>query len=347
MVVGYIDEKIKGNNLGDLFKNVEIKYFNNNYIINIYQSSSGIIRSGNIVNNIQNINVENAKKEVAKREKVIKKVIKILKLYKIDTVVFSKEIKQDFQKDVLERLEKDNYNINFFNGKRLMKYMDFEIIEYILEKQDASMENEEIYIVFKNEKNYNLNFKTNLEILKSFLNKYIYNFRLTNVVSKDIRELRKLQEYILEKDNILIAVSNNKRKALKRAKYILNINLTKSELEKYNINRNAIIINLEENVLYDDKTFNGININYFELEIPDEYIETFEEIGEKFDFLTLYETIVFINSKRKKMPIKDIINEDKVRIKYLIGNNGMISTEELKQMVKTATIDLDKTRKLV
>lgn len=347
MVVGYIDEKIKGNNLGDLFKNVEIKYFNNNYIINIYQSSSGIIRSGNIVNNIQNINVENAKKEVAKREKVIKKVIKILKLYKIDTVVFSKEIKQDFQKDVLERLEKDNYNINFFNGKRLMKYMDFEIIEYILEKQDASMENEEIYIVFKNEKNYNLNFKTNLEILKSFLNKYIYNFRLTNVVSKDIRELRKLQEYILEKDNILIAVSNNKRKALKRAKYILNINLTKSELEKYNINRNAIIINLEENVIYDDKTFNGININYFELEIPDEYIETFEEIGEKFDFLTLYETIVFINSKRKKMLIKDIINEDKVRIKYLIGNNGMISTEELKQMVKTATIDLDKTRKLV
>ena len=30
MVVGYIDEKIKGNNLGDLFKNVEIKYINNN-----------------------------------------------------------------------------------------------------------------------------------------------------------------------------------------------------------------------------------------------------------------------------------------------------------------------------
>lgn len=347
MVVGYIAEKIKGNNLGDLFKNVEIKYFNNNYIINIYQSSNAITRRGNIVNNIQNINVENAKKKVAKREKIIKKVIKILKLYKIDTVVFSKEIKQDFQKDVLERLEKDNYNINFFNGKRLMKFMDFEIINYILEKQDVNMENEEIYIVFKNEKNYNLNFKTNLENLKSFLNKYIYNFRLTNVVSKDIRELRKLQEYILEKDNILIAVSNNKRKALKRAKYILNLNLTKSELEKYNINRNAIIINLEENVIYDDKTFNGININYFELEIPDEYIETFEEIGEKFDFLTLYETIVFINSKRKKMLIKDIINEDKVRIKYLIGNNGIISTEELKQMVKTATIDLDKTRKLV
>lgn len=340
MVVGYIDEKIKGNNLGDLFKNVEIKYFNNNYIINIYQNSNSITRRGNI-------NIENEKKKVAKREKVIKKVIKILKLYKIDTVVFSKEIKQDFQKDVLERLEKDNYNINFFNGKRLMKYMDFEIINYILEKQDVNMENEEIYIVFKNEKNYNLNFKTNLENLKSFLNKYIYNFRLTNVVSKDIRELRKLQEYILEKDNILIAVSNNKRKALKRAKYILNLNLTKSELEKYNINRNAIIINLEENVIYDDKTFNGININYFELEIPDEYIETFEEIGEKFDFLTLYETIVFINSKRKKMLIKDIINEDKVRIKYLIGNNGIISTEELKQMVKTATIDLDKTRKLV
>ena len=40
-------------------------------------------------------------------------------------------------------------------------------------------------------------------------------------------------------------------------------------------------------------------------------------------------------------------SDDKVRIKYLIGNNGKISEEELKQMVKNYIINLDKKRKLV
>ncbi len=334
MVVGYIKEKKKGNRFGECFISVEINYFNNNYIISIYQN-------GNLNKN----KIRNLQKESKKQEKIIKKLIKILKLYKIDTVVFSKEIKPEFQKEVIERLEKDNYNIDYLNGKKLMKYMDFEIINYILEKQEADMENEEIYIIFKSDKNYNLSFKSNLEMIKSFLNKYIYNFKLTNLVSNDIRELKKLQEYILEKDNILVSVSNNKRKALKRAKYILNVNLKKSELEKYKINRNAIIINLEENVIYNEPSFNGINVNYFELEIPDEYIETFEEIGEKFDFVTLYYSNILSTSNNDD--IKNRIKKDKIRIKYLIGNNGEISTDELKRMVKNYMIDLDKNRKLV
>lgn len=335
MVIGYIKEKKKSNNFWEKFKNVEINYFNNNnYIISIYQNAK-----------LNKNKIRNMQKENKNQEKIIKKVIKILKLYKIDTVVFSKEIKQDFQKEVIKKLSKDNYTIDYLNGKKLMKYMDFEIISYILEKQEADIENEEIYIIFKSDKNYSLSFKSNLEMVKSFLNKYIYNFKLTNLVANDIRELKKLQEYILEKDNILVSVSNNKRKALKRAKYILNVNLKKNELEKYKINRNAIIINLEENVIYDEPSFNGINVNYFELEIPDEYIETFEEVGEKFDFVTLYYSNVLCSQNYDD--IKNRIKKDKIKIKYLIGNNGKISILELKQMVKNYEINLDKNRKLV
>lgn len=333
MIVGYVKEK-KVNSFSDFFKRIEVECFNNNYIISIIKKEK--FRKH-----------ENSEKEMLKQEKIIGKVIKTLKLYKIDTIVFSKDIKNELQENILEKLSKNNYNIQYLNGKKMMKYMDWEIINYILEKQEADIGQEEIYIIFKTDKKYNISFKSNLEKVKGFLNKYIYNFKLTNLVANDIRELKKLQEYILEKDNILISVSNNKRKALKRAKYIINANLKKNELEKYRINRDAIIINLEENIIYDEPTFNGININYFELEIPDEYIETFEAIGEKFDFVTLYESMVMGKSNKMKKSVNEIIKEDKIRIKYLIGNNGKISTNELKQLVKTVANDLDKNKKLV
>lgn len=348
MIIGYIKKKKRINNFFERFKSIEIQNFNNNYIINIYENK-----------NLKNV----------KKDKIIKKVIKIIKLYKIDTIVFSKEIEKELQNNMIEILLKTNYIVNTLNGKRLMKYMDFEIVSYILEKQELDMKNEEIYILFKNEKKIDFSFKSNLEKLKSSLNNYIHNFKITNIITNDIRDLRKLQEEILEGENILISVSNNKRKALKRAKYILNVNLNKNELEKYQINRNAIIINLEQNVIYNDPKFNGINVNYFELEIPDEYIESFEEIGENFDRVTLYESILLeysdnikrskisnnldnnrynnLNEENFKNIVKKRIKDDKVRIKYLIGNNGKISEEELKQMVKNYIINLDKKRKLV
>lgn len=336
MVVGYIKENYKANSFSKILKSVDINCFHSDYIINIYKNKNLI------KNKIINLKIENAK-----QEKIIRKVIKFIKLYKIDTVVFSKDINYEFQEKIVQGIADDNNNVNILNGKRLMKYMNFEIINYILEKQEADIKNEEIYIIFKSNKKNNLSLKSNLEKIKTFLNKYIYNFKLTNLIANDIREIKKMQEYILEKDNILISVSNNKRKALRRAKYIINVNLKKKELEKYQINRNAIIINLEENVIYDNPIFNGINVNYFELEIPDEYIETFEAIGENFDFVTLYESITLETSNRTKKTVKEIINKDKVRIKYLIGNNGKISVDELRQMVKAVAIKLDKSRKLV
>ena len=152
----------------------------------------------------------------------------------------------------------------------------------------------------------------------------------------------------MEKENILISVSNNKRKALKRAKYILNINLNESELQKYTINRNAIIINLEQYIIFNKTSFNGININNIELDIPDDYIEQFEEIGENFNYTVLYESIILnLNGEKSKNKVKERIKEDNIKIKYLIGNNGKISDVELKQMVKNNIGILDKKQKVV
>ena len=110
---------------------------------------------------------------------------------------------------------------------------------------------------------------------------------------------------------------------MKRAKYVINVNLKKEELEKYVINRNSIIINLQEYVKYDNPSFDGININYFQISCPDEYIEKFEQIGNietDFDLVKLYESILLC-SNIQNMELEDVyerISKDDIKIIGLI-----------------------------
>lgn len=284
-------------------KSIEIRIFENNYVLAVIDKN---------------------------KKNIVKKLIKYIQKLKIDTLVFSKG---------LENLKKEICDLDYvriINGRKLMEYMEYNIFEYILEKQNNKIKEEDIYIVFKKDKNLDLN----------FLKIFIENFRMTNVVTNDVERLKNVQDNLIENDNILISVSNNKKKALKRAKYILNINLTKEELQKYKINRNAIIVNIKEEVKYNDLSFEGVNVNNIELNLPDEYIERYEELGEKFDKTEFYESIL-LNDGLGKASIEEIenrINKDNVQIVGILGNNGEISDKELQKIHK---INIDKKRKLV
>lgn len=283
---------IKENKLGKkIFGGIEIGFFDNNYIISV------------------------SNKE---KTRVKKRLTKFILKQKIDTLVFSKDLEGEFKEEICALLN-DNFGIDVLNGKKLMELMDFDIVKYIIDIQQVDMKQEEIYIIFKKDNSLNLN----------FLKRFIENFRMTNVVTNDIERLKNVQDNLLEQDGILISVSNNKRKALKRAKYVLNMNLSKTELEKYKINRNAIIINIKENVRYEDVNFDGINVNYFEITLPDEYIEKFEQIGENFDYVKLYESELVKDMQGKSLEdIYTKIKSDEVRVDGLIGNNGKISRNE-------------------
>lgn len=310
MIVGYI--KIDNRESGILKKiiGIEIRKFDNNYVI--------------AVTNENKISVK-------------KRLIKYIEKLGIDTLVFSNELDGEFKKEICSMLGKKRVEI--LNGKKLMEYMEFEIVKYILNKQQTNMKEEDIYIIFKKDESIDLN----------FLKIFIENFKTTNIVTNDIERLKNVQDNLLENDGILIAVSNNKKKALKRAKYIININLNKEELDKYTINRNSIIINIRENVKYDNPNFDGININYFNISCPDEYIEKFEQIcniENSFDLVKLYESILLCSNIQKieQEDVYERINKDDIRIIGLIGNNGLILDEELQKIHKA---NLDKIRKLV
>lgn len=290
MVVGYIkEEKLNGN----LFRKIEVRNFDNNYVI--------------AVDNKDNI-------------KIKKKLVKFIKKLKIDAIVFSKSLENEFEIQIREEMLDEN-SVRIINGKKLMEYMQYEILEYIIKKRKEDIKLEDVYIVFKKDNKLDLN----------FLKRYIENFRMINIVTNEVERLKNVQDNLLENDNILISVSNNKRKALKRAKYIVNVNLNKTELEKYKINRNAIIINIKEDVKYDDVSFDGVNINSFDIDMPDEYIEKFEVLNDRFDFTKLYESVLISENYKDVEKIYDRIKMDEIKVKEVIGNNGKISDEELKK----------------
>ena len=327
MKIGYIKEEILKN---QFWRGIEIRIFDNNYVIAVSDKKKDKIR-------------------------VKERLIKIIKKLKIDAVVFSKSLQGDFENSVFDLLNSNNaYEkhkssnskttskpiktgvVSIINGKKLMEFMEYDIVKYVLDKQNADTKKEDIYIVFKRDSNLNLD----------FLKRFLENFRLVNIVTNDVDKLKNIQDNLLDNEGILISVSNNKRKALKRAKYILNINLTKEELEKYRINREAIIVNIGENVKYDEPCFDGVNINYFKISCPDEYLERFEQVGSQFDLAQMYESILLQDrvDKTKLEAVYKRIKEDNIKIVELIGNNGPISDQELQ---KIHIQNLDKMRKLV
>ena len=125
MKIGYIKEEILKN---QFWRGIEIRIFDNNYVIA----------------------VSNKKKD---RKKVKEKLARIIKKLGIDAVVFSKELEGDFKNDICEMI-----NIKVVNGKKLMEFMEYDIVKYVLDKQNADTKKEDIYIVFKRDSNLNLDF---------------------------------------------------------------------------------------------------------------------------------------------------------------------------------------------
>ena len=126
--------------------------------------------------------------------------------------------------------------------------------------------------------------------------------------------------------------------------------MDENDIKKYKINRDAIIINLKNMVYYNNPGFNGININYMQISLPDEYIEQFECINNQneFDLTKLYEVYLMqkLNTEKRRLNVlkcekvenieEKIIKQDGIKITGLIGNNGRIGESEF---VKISTLN--------
>lgn len=237
----------------------------------------------------------------------VEKLRKLIKKDNIKQVACEEEIQQYVDKKIL------------IDEKDIIKYLILEILEYIFEIQGKKMEQEDIYfLINKDEDIYLENIKTLSE-----------KFKTTNIITEELSKFQKIVENIFEEETT-IYLSNNKRKSLRRAKYIVNFDYGIGEIEKYNINRTAILINIEQKVKIESMAFEGISINNVNIQIPDELIEHFGRMMEKINKNILYMSLV--NQKQELARIKDRIKEDNIHILNLIGDKGIILQEEFKRI---------------
>lgn len=241
------------------------------------------------------------------KEKNVSKIIKAMIKNDIDYVVLSKTLTEN--KNFINALNANN--IKIFNGRWLEKYLIFEIIEYVINQKGIKKEETEIAIT-TNEIT-DLTIET-IKILSKQYKKLI-------VVTNHIEKLRRVEKELYDNDGILIVVANNTKKSLLKPQIILNLDFNMQVLNKYKINENAIIINVEGDMKIRSKRFSGININNYEIVVGREENIWRENMSvfENKDLLeaTLYIRDTFNNIRRKIM-------KNKVSIKELYGENGKI-----------------------
>ena len=250
-----------------------------------------------------------------------KKIIKIAKrinkkLYdnNIENVVLSNYLEEN------EILKQKLYcqNINILDGRYLFYLLIPEIIEYILKRQKAKLQNGEVTLLIND-------FTQNNAKIITYI---AQNVKRVNIVTNHSNKFKKTEDYLYNELGVILNITKNKSKSLSNANLIINIDFPEEIINKYEINSNAIIVNIFNEIKIRAKKFNGININYYKACIPKEYqIDGFQNN-------LVYESSIYKYSYENAR--KDII-ANKIRIKKLVGINGDISENEFCKNLKYNT----------
>ena len=244
--------------------------------------------------------------------KVIKCVKKIAEENKIKDIILSNELNQ------IEELQIAFSNKKLIEGKYLLKVMIDEVISYISSIKNDRIENQTIYILVSE---YS---KINLEIIELLS----YKAKSVNIITNKLNKFLKFERNLYENKGIMITVSNNKRKALSKANWIINLDFTNDMIKQYKVNRTAIFINLIEESTEVSRSFSGIIVNGLIIKEGSNKDLQFLKLCKSFNETILYESS--ISRSKNMIDIKKQIEEDNIKIKALIGNRGEIEEVEYK-----------------
>ena len=212
--------------------------------------------------------------------------------------------------------------------KKIMKAMLCDLLVYLERLLDVDFRNESIYISVIND--------SNKEVIIDILDM----FKSINIVTTRLGCMRKMENNILKHKEALISISNNRKKALKRAKILINFDFDNMLLNDFEINRNCIIINLNNDKINTKNIFHGCVINALNIDFSNRY--------EKYIFKGDYNLDDLYSGYVKNMEYKDIVKmnkEDNCKILKLIGNNGILNEYEIVNNFINSAIKLDKTQK--
>lgn len=237
----------------------------------------------------------------------INKILKKLEKKEIYNIVLEKKLQE--REKLICALNANQKKI--FDGRWLEKYISIEILDYIINKMMVKKEEKEIAILT------NEITDLSIETIKILAKQY----KKTTVVSNNINKLKRIEREMYEKEGILIILSNNLKKSLQKSELILNIDFCSEVLNKYKIYEKAVILNLEGSVKIDNKRFEGISINNYEINVEREELiwKSDKDLYYNKDLLeaALYTKDTFHNIRNK-------IKKQKISVKELYGVNGKI-----------------------
>lgn len=247
-----------------------------------------------------------------KIEICMKKVKKLIQKYKINSIVLTEELNN------YEGFKSEMQQVHILDGRGTMPYLIKEIIEYIVTLQKENLQTEDLYICVNENKPVYIE---NIMYL-------MYYFKSINIVTKNINTYQKMADKIAEKENIIITVTNNKKKSLRKAKIIINFDFENSQIKKYNIYRKSILLSINKQEPYENIGFDGIQIRQIGIDTSEEIKEFFEKYNliNNCPLTTLYESL--INEKQEFLAVKEKMQKDKVKVIKLYGKNGEISKKE-------------------
>lgn len=283
------------------FNKIEVENAGNNKIFKIPVQIYNKMSIRKIRTIINKINIEIAKNE-------------------IDGIVLCNRTKQILKKySEYEKINEILY-APILDGKYLMKNVTVQIIEKILEYQNSSISQAKVHILVDN---YN---KENCDIIYGLS----INVKNINIVTNNIQSYKKMEDKLFENTGTAISVANNRKKGLKRAEIIINLDFDNNLIKKYSINRNAIIINCFNESLEMNSGFSGVIINKVEYEEAPEMMEYFNiyKLNKNFEIPELFESLIFYKTYDK---IHKQNSEYTFRITNFIGNRGKINKSEIKQ----------------
>lgn len=241
-----------------------------------------------------------------KIEKLAMKTKKIIQKYSNSKkIVLSKEL----QNEQLYINYLNSYGLEIQNGRWLFEILLPEVVEYIINKKKIEKINISIMI----------NDLTDIEFenIKTLARKY----KNINIVTNHMEKFKKLEKQLQEDEGIIITITNNRKKSLMKSKIILNIDFPQELINKYNVQDEAIIVNIKRKTKINKKRFNGLIINDYEIDFRDDKKNN-KTLNNKFYLKDLYESELY--KKQRISEIKKKIKIDKVVIERLNLNNGKL-----------------------
>ena len=247
-------------------------------------------------------------------------IFKRLSIYNENIYVFSENM---YNKEILNLINK--YNLNYLEGKKLKKFLIFKVLEYIKTIQNQELESFDITILANDASELNI----------YLIEKLARTVKSIKVVSSNIYKFKNLEEKLYNEYGIAIQFSNSYKKSLAKSKIIMNLDFNEIDINEYELFNKSIIINCTENdIKIKSKLFNGIVINSCNIKLPKIIKDKFKRINiyDDYNWLALYESITNNETNFDRMLKK--IDDDKISILNLIGNNGIINKNEFKNIYK-------------